>query len=64
MTPGAVVHVRPESRPHYRKPGAPVAGVVQALSPSGSVARIRMDDVADSYVLVCHLEYPESASHA
>ncbi len=56
MTPGGSVQIRPEWRRHYRKNGASVAGVLQELSPSGGVARIRMDDLADSYVLVAHLE--------
>ena len=56
MSPGAVAQIRENFRHCYRKPGTSVAGVVQEISDSGSVARIRFDDVADSYILVSHLE--------
>lgn len=32
-----------------------MVGTVQGFSPSGAVARIRMDGVADSYAFVTHL---------
>jgi hypothetical protein len=56
MSPGLLAQIKEEWRHCYRAPGAPMAGVIQAISPSGSVARIRLDDVADSYILVSHLE--------
>ena len=56
MTPGIVAQIRAEWRHCYRAHGTAVAGVVQNVSPSGRVARIRLDDVADSYILVSHLE--------
>jgi hypothetical protein len=56
MTPGAIAQITENWRHCYRKPGTAVAGVVQEISASGAVARIRFDDVADSYILVSHLE--------
>lgn len=56
MTPGQVAQIREDWRHNYRKPGTSVAGVVQEISTSGAVARIRFDQVADSYILVSHLE--------
>ncbi len=56
MTPGAIAQIREDWRHCYRKPGTSVAGVVQEISESGTVARIRFDRVADSYILVNHLE--------
>lgn len=56
MTPGIVAQIKAEWRHCYRASGTPMAGVVQTVSPSGRVARIRLDDVADSYILVSHLE--------
>ena len=56
MTPGIVAQVREEWRHLYRAHGTAIAGVVQAVSPSGKVARLRLDEVADSYILVSHLE--------
>jgi hypothetical protein len=56
MTPGAIAQIRENWRHCYRKPGTSVAGVVQEISQSGTVARIRFDEVADSYILVSHLE--------
>lgn len=55
MSPGTIVEIRTDWRLFYRKPGVPVTGILQALSPSGLVARVRMDDHGDSYVLVVHL---------
>lgn len=37
-----------------------MTGVIQAISPSGKVARIRLDHIADSYILVDHLEQVEA----
>lgn len=56
MTPGIYVMVKPEWRPLYRKPGAPFEGAVVAMSPSGAVARVYMDDLGDSYVRTEHLD--------
>jgi len=56
VSPDAVVEIRPDWRAVYRKPGVSIAGIVQALSPTGLVARVRMDEHADSYVLVAHLD--------
>jgi len=56
MAPGARVQLKPEFRSIYRRPGASVTGTVQGLSPSGAVARVRMDEVADSFVRVNHVE--------
>ena len=56
MTPGALAQIREDWRHNYRKPGTSVTGVVQEISQSGAVARIRFDQVADSYILVSHLE--------
>ena len=56
MTPGVLAQIRSEWRHCYRAPGTPMAGIVQAVSPTGNVARIRFDQVADSYILVSHLE--------
>ncbi len=56
MTPGQIAQIREDWRHCYRKPGSPVAGVIQEISKSGTVAKIRFDQVADSYILVSHLE--------
>ena len=56
MTPGIAAQIKAEWRHCYRAQGTAVTGVVQTVSPSGRVARIRLDEVADSYVLVSHLE--------
>ncbi len=56
MTPGAIAEIKTDWRHCYRKPGSSVAGVIQEISGSGSVARIRFDQVADSFILVSHLE--------
>jgi hypothetical protein len=53
---GALVRIRPDLCRHYRKPGASESGVVMWLSPTGAIARVRMDQVADSYVRVDDLE--------
>jgi hypothetical protein len=56
MAPGTVVQIKRGYRHCYRAQGSPMVGVVQDLSPTGSVARIRCDDLSDSYILVSHLE--------
>ena len=56
MTPGIMAQIKAEWRHCYRAHGTAMAGVVQTLSPTGTVARIRLDAFADSYVLVSHLE--------
>jgi hypothetical protein len=56
MTPGAIAQIKENWRHCYRKPGTSVAGVVREISESGAVARIHFDQVADSYILVSHLE--------
>lgn len=61
MSPGIVVEIEDDWRSAYRKPGTSVAAILQALSPTGLVARIRVDEQGDSYVLVAHLgTQPES----
>ena len=60
MTPGVLAQIKNQWRQCYRAPGTPVAGVIQSISPSGSVARIRLDHIADSYILVDHLEQVEA----
>ena len=60
MTPGAIAQIKEDWRHCYRKPGTSVAGVVQEISDSGAVARIRFDQVADSYILISHLEPAEA----
>ena len=44
-----LVRVKPEWTPQYRKPGVTVSGVVKALSPHGTIVRVQMDDLGDSY---------------
>jgi hypothetical protein len=56
MTPGAIAQIKTNWQHCYRKPGTPVAGVIQEVSESGTVAKIRFDRVADSYILISHLE--------
>ena len=62
MTAGMQVEIRPERRYHYRRKGSPMSGVLMELSPSGAVARVAMDDIADSYVLVADLVATADAS--
>lgn len=61
MSPGIQVSIKPEWRQLYRKPGARFEGSIVAMSPSGAVARVNMDDLGDSYVWADHLE-PVGAS--
>lgn len=56
MAPGMTAQIKDDWRHNYRRPETAVVGVVQALSPSGAIARIRFDDVMDSFILVSHLE--------
>jgi hypothetical protein len=56
LSPELLAQIKGEWRHSYRAHGSSMAGVIQAISPSGAVARIRLDEVADSYVLVRHLE--------
>ena len=60
MRPGAIVIIAPEWRQHYRKVGQAVAGIVAEVSPCGTIARVRMDEYADTWVCVSHLHqaYP------
>ena len=50
MSPGMHVRIRPEAVPFYRKQSASLEGIVVGLSRSGKVARVHLDDVADSFV--------------
>jgi hypothetical protein len=50
------VRIRSDLVPFYRKQSASLEGVVVGLSRSGQVARIHLDEVADSYVRVSDLE--------
>jgi hypothetical protein len=56
MDPGVHARIKIAWRGYYRCPGSSIGGVVQAVSSTGKVTRIRLDDVADSYVLTDHLE--------
>ena len=56
MTRGTTVRIKPEFVPFYRKRGTPLQGRVVSVSPSGTVARVHLDDVADSWVRTDHLE--------
>ena len=56
MSPGMRVRITAEAAPFYRKPSASLEGVVVGLSRTGQVARIHLDEVADSYVRVSDLE--------
>jgi hypothetical protein len=49
------VRIKRDAAPYYRKPEAGLEGVVVGLSRSGNVARVHLDDVADSYVRVSDL---------
>jgi hypothetical protein len=53
---GMRVRIRREAIPFYRNPATPVEGVVMALSPLGSVARVHIDGLGDSYVRTDDLE--------
>ena len=55
MSPGALVRIDDQWRYQYRKVGARTAGTLLELTPSGALARVRMDAVADSWVWTHHL---------
>ena len=50
------VRIRAEAVPFYRKRFTSLEGVVVGLSRSGKVARVHLDDVADSYIRTDDLE--------
>ena len=50
MSPGMRVRISPDAVPFYRKQSTALQGIVIGLSRSGKVARLHLDDVADSYV--------------
>ena len=56
MSIGMRVRIRREAVPFYRNSRTPVDGVVMALSPLGSVARVHIDGLGDSYVHTDDLE--------
>lgn len=56
MSPGALAQIKQEWRHCYRRPGTSIAGIIQEVSATGTIARIRFDQLADSYILVAHLE--------
>ena len=50
MSPGMRVKISPDAAPFYRKQATSLEGTVVGLSRSGEVARVHLDDVADSFV--------------
>ena len=52
MSPGMRVKIRPEAAAYYRKQSASIEGVVVGISRTGKVARVHLDELADSYVRV------------
>ena len=56
MSPGAAIRIEARWGHSYPKPGAASVGIVEALSPSGRLARVRFDEAAAFFVLVAHLE--------
>ena len=50
MSPGMQVRIREEAVPFYRKRFASLEGVVVGISRSGKVARVHLDEIADSYI--------------
>ena len=50
MSPGMRVRIRQEAVPFYRKQSASLEGVVVGISRSGKVARVHLDELADSFV--------------
>ena len=50
MSPGMRVRIRPEAVAFYRKNDSSLEGVVVGISRSGQIARVHLDDLADSYV--------------
>ena len=59
MSPGAEVKIVAHAQRFYRKAGTQTVGQLVLLSPSGAVALVRFDDIADSFVRVEHLETPQ-----
>ena len=55
MSVGSRVRVKSASASFYRKPGSSIEGRIVGISPTGDVARVRMDDLADTYVRTEHL---------
>ena len=56
MSVGMRVRIRPDAVRFYRSPAAPAAGVIVSVSPLGSVARVHMDELGDSYIRTDDLE--------
>ena len=52
MSPGMRVKIRPEAASFYRKRDTSIEGVVVGISHTGNVARVHLDELADSYVRV------------
>lgn len=50
MSPGMRVKLSPEAAPFYRKQAASLEGTLVGMSRSGKVARVHLDDVADTYI--------------
>ncbi len=50
MSPGMRVRIRPDAVPFYRKHATALEGVVVGLSRTGKVARVHLDEVADTYI--------------
>ena len=50
MSPGMRVTIRADAAPFYRKQSTSLRGIVVGLSQSRQVARVHLDDVADSFV--------------
>lgn len=50
MSPGMRVKISPEAAPFYRKQATSLEGTVVGISRSGQVARVHLDEVADTYI--------------
>lgn len=55
MSPGTHVRINENWARVYRKPGARLSGPVVAVSPTGAVLRVEMDDLGDTYVRAEHV---------
>jgi hypothetical protein len=55
MSPGMRVKLSPDAAAFYRKPATSLEGTVVGLSRSGNVARVHLDDVADTYIRTADL---------
>ena len=55
MTPGSQIKVRSEWARVYRRPGTSLEGTVVEVSDSGTVARVRLDEVQDTWIKTEHL---------